>query len=216
MERSGLYGFLATVFRSEPTQTQIKGMKSSSFQEALGELDFGFLDNNEEELVQELAVEYTALFLGPGGHVSPHESVQVEEGGQLLGETATIVRKYIEACGFEYDPEYHGLPDHISTELEFLAEVTRREAVAWQERKFDKTFNCLEFEREFLELHPGRWIPAFCDKVLERAELPFYRRIVELTRDFLKEEMIEINRRRALAQSLQTKEWPVQANHGHC
>ena len=109
MERSGLYGFLATIFRSEPTQAQIKGMKSPSFQEALGGIDLGFTNTDETVLARDLAVEYAALFLGPGGHISPHESVHVDDGGQLLSEATMAVKNYIEACGFEYDPDYHEL-----------------------------------------------------------------------------------------------------------
>jgi TorA maturation chaperone TorD len=209
MERSGLYGFLATILRSEPTEAQIEGMKSPAFQEALGGLDLGLpsvdeTDKAEETtLARELAVEYAALFLGPGGHVSPHESVHVEDGGQLLGEATIAVKNYIEACGFKYDPDNHALPDHISTELEFLAEVTRQEAVAWQENELAKALNCLEFEREFFDRHLGRWAPTFCQRVLERAELPFYRRIIELARNFLDDEVGEINRRLSLVKSVQ-------------
>jgi len=215
MERSALYGFLVTVFRSEPTEPQIKEMKSPSFQEALGGLDLGFLEPDETELARDLAVEYAALFLGPGGHVSPHESVHVEDGGQLLGEATAAVKTYIEACGFEYDPDYHGLPDHISTELEFMAEVTRQEAVAWQECDFTKVSNCLEYEGEFLDRHLGRWAPSFCEKVTQRAELPFYRRIVEVTQNFLEAEVGEIDRRRSLAQSMQDGSGQVYAGRGH-
>jgi len=161
-------------------------------------------------------MEYAALFLGPGGHVSPHESVYVDGGGQLMGEATVAVRNYIEACGFEYNPDYHGLPDHISTELEFMAEVTRQEAVAWQERDFAKTINCLEFEAEFLDRHLGRWVPAFCERVLERAELPFYRRIIELARNFLDDEVGEINRRLTLAKSALEGNLPAFASEGHC
>jgi len=216
MERSGLYGFLATIFRSEPTQAQIKGMKSPSFQEALGGIDLGFTNTDETVLARDLAVEYAALFLGPGGHISPHESVHVDDGGQLLSEATMAVKNYIEACGFEYDPDYHELPDHISTELEFLAEVTRQEAVAWQENELEKALNCLEFEREFFDRHLGRWVPAFCEKVLERAELPFYRRIIELARNFLDDEVGEINRRLTLAKSVQDGSLQAFATEGHC
>jgi len=216
MERSGLYGFLATIFRSEPSEVQIKGMKSPSFQEALGGLDFGFLDPDETELAGELATEYAALFREPGGHVSPHESVHVQEGGQLLGEATNEVKNYIEACGFEYDPDYHGLPDHISTELEFMAEVTRQEALAWQEENYIKTSNCLEFEREFFDHHLDNWMPVFCDKVLERAQLPFYRCIIELMQNYLKTESDEINRRLCLAKSAQSEALQVHAKGGHC
>lgn len=215
MERSGFYGFLATVFRSEPSEAQIKGMKSPAFREALGDLNFGFPETGERELAGDLAVEYAALFLGPGGHVSPHESVHVKEGGQLLGEAAVAVRNYIEACGFEYDPDYHGLPDHLSTELEFMAEVSRQEAVAWRELEFGKTLNCLEYEGEFLARHIGRWAPAFCERVLERAELPFYRRIVELMQNFLDSEVSEIDRRRSLADSMREETSRSIGNNRH-
>jgi len=219
MERSGLYGFLATIFRSEPTEAQIKGMRSPSFQEALGGLDFGFSDTDETDetaLAKGLAVEYAALFLGPGGHVSPHESVQIEDDGRLLGEATIAVKNYIEACGFTYDPDYHELPDHISTELEFLAEVTRQEAVAWQEKELAKALNCLEYEREFFDRHLGRWAPAFCEKVLARAELPFYRRIIELARNFLDDEVGEINRRLSLVKSVQGGSIQTPVTEGHC
>ena len=219
MERSGLYGFLATILRSEPTEAQLKGMRSPSFQEALGGLDLGFPEtdaSDETILAKDLAVEYAALFLGPGGHVSPHESVHVEDGGQLLGEATVAVKHYIEACGFEYDPDYHALPDHISTELEFLAEVTRQEAVAWQENELAKALNCLEYEREFFDRHLGRWAPVFCQRVLERAELPFYRRIIELARNFLDDEVSEINRRLSLAKSVLDGSLQTHATEGHC
>lgn len=216
MERSGLYGFLVTAFRSEPTGAQIKGMKSPSFQEVLGDLDFGFMNIDEAELAKDLAVEYAALFLGPGGHVSPHESVHVENGGQLLGEATVAVRNYIEGCGFKYDSDYHGFPDHISTELEFMAEVTRQEAVAWQQQDLQKTLNCLDYERDFLMRHIGRWVPAFCKKILERAELPFYRRIVELTLSFLDSEVGEIDRRRSLAESMRAGAFPATKIGGLC
>lgn len=216
MERSGLYGFLASIFRKEPTEAQIKGMKSRSFQEALDGLDFGFSENDEEALAKELGVEYAALFLGPGGHVSPHESVHVDDGGELFGKATMAVKNYIEACGFQYNPDNHELPDHISTELEFLAEITRQEAVAWQENQITKVSNCLEFEREFFDRHIGRWLPAFCERVLERAELPFYRRIIELARNFLDEEVGEINRRLSLANSVIDRNLQSPVSEGHC
>jgi len=217
MERSGLYGLLDTVFRSEPTPAQIKTMKSPSFQEAIGGLDLGFLDTDETDLAETLAIEYTALFLGPGGHVSPHESVHIGDGdGRLLSEVTSAVKNYIEACGFEYDPDYHGLPDHISTELEFMAELTRQEAVAWQEQDFAKALNCLEFEGEFLDLHLGRWVPVFCQKILQRAELPYYRGIVELTQNFLEAEATEIDQRRLFAVTMQDKNRQKFENGGHC
>jgi len=204
MERSGLYGFLASIFRTEPTEAVLRRMKEPSFQEALNEafvnLDDDFHDATEADLAEALAVEFAALFLGPGGHVSPHESVHTKGGGQLLGNATSAVKNYIEACGFEYDPDHHVLPDHISVELEFMAEVTRQEALAWQEKDLEKVLNCLEYESEFIERHLSQWVPVFCNKVLERAQLSFYRCMAEITRNFMDTEIGEIDRRRMLAE----------------
>jgi len=198
MERSGLYGFLATAFRAEPDMAMIEAVESPAFQDAFGDV---FEPGREEALVEELAVEFAALFLGPGGHISPHESVHVKEGGRLLGKASVSVKNDIEACGFDYTADCNVLPDHISVELDFMAEVTRQESEAWRNKEIDKVRNCLEFEEEFSANHLRRWVPDFCNAVAARAELPFYRRIAEITRDFVQEEQREIETLSSLAVS---------------
>lgn len=192
MERSALYGFLATVYRSEPSAESLGKLRDPAFQDAFGlEIKAG----SEAAMAEELAVEYAALFLGPGGHISPHESVHVKGGGQLLGSASSAVKAYIEACGFEYAAETHVLPDHISVELDFMAEVTRQESQAWTDQSWDKVQNCLAFEEEFSADHLRLWVPDFCQAVLASAEHPFYRQVVEITRDFLLAEKDEIEDR---------------------
>ena len=201
MERSSLYGFLASVFREEVSAELLKRIKAPEFLGALADsgvdIETQFLDRPEAQVLEDLAIEYTALFLGPGGHVSPYESAQVEGGSGLLWGPETIeVKRYIEAAGFEYKSDFHGLPDHIGVELEFMAELAGKEAAAWREEDLAKASNCLEFEHEFLVDHLGAWVPAFCDQVTERAELSFYRDMARLTANFLEAEKLEIEARR--------------------
>jgi TorA maturation chaperone TorD len=77
--RSNIYGFLAAVYRQELTSELLQQMKDHQFQEILStlgiELSNGFFKKPEKELLENLAVEYAYLFLGPGKHISPHESV---------------------------------------------------------------------------------------------------------------------------------------------
>jgi TorA maturation chaperone TorD len=40
-------------------------------------------------------------------------------------------------------------------------------------------------EKEFIEEHLIRWVPVFCEKVIREAELPFYREMAELTKNFI-------------------------------
>ncbi|MDP6174976.1 MAG: molecular chaperone TorD family protein [Rhodospirillales bacterium] len=92
-------------------------------------------------LAQDLAraVEFTALFTGPGEHFSPHESVQLEGGtGELWGKEAVAVKSFIERAGFAYTEELHGLPDPISVEMEFLAQIMAQEGAAWREGDMEK------------------------------------------------------------------------------
>ena len=201
MERSNLHGFLATVFREELNAELLSRIRSDDFHGALGaagaKLDTEFLGRPEGELLEQRAVEYTALFLGPGGHISPHESVHTSDpgGGSLWGKPTVEVKRFIEFAGFEYKESYHGLPDHISVELEFMADVVGREAAAWREDRRDRLRTCLEFEDRFMADHLAKWLPAFCRKVVERAELPFYREMAGLTADFLEAEKAEIAHR---------------------
>ena len=200
-QRSNTYGLLATLYRQEITSDLLRQIKDPQFLgvlSALGlELEGEFFQRPEEELLEELAVEYAMLFLGPGEHISPHESVHHEredsQWGQLWGATTVEVKKFIESSGLEYKSEYSGLPDHISVEFEFMHQVTQRETQAWAEDDETGAMYCRKIEKEFIEKHLARWVPVFCEKVIRGAEWPFYREIASLTKNFIdfeKEEMM--------------------------
>ncbi len=201
-QRSNVYGLLATVYRQEVTSDLLQQIKGPQFLGVLSNLGIqlgdDFFQKHEEELLEEMAVEYTRLFLGPGKHISPHESVhhQREDGqwGQLWGKSTVDVKKFIEAAGFHYESEYKGLPDHISVELEFMQQVIEREDQAWGEDDRDGALYCREIEKRFIEEHLIRWIPIFCDKVIRESELPFYREMATLTKNFMEFEKAEVNR----------------------
>ena len=201
-QRSNVYGLLATVYRQEVTSGLLQQIKGPQFLGVLSNLGIqlgdDFFQRNEEELLEEMAVEYTRLFLGPGKHVSPHESVHLQRDdagqGQLWGESTVEVKKFIESAGLDYTSEYKGLPDHISVELEFMQQVTLREEQAWREEDKDAALYRLRIEKKFIEEHLIRWIPIFCEKVISEAELPFYREMAALTRNFMEFEKGEIER----------------------
>jgi TorA maturation chaperone TorD len=175
--RSNIYGLLATIYRREMTSDLLNQIKDPSMLGVLSnlgiELNNGFLEKPEHQMLEDLAVEYARLFIGPGKHISPHESVhhKREDGrwGQLWGPSTAEVKKIIESAGLSYQSEYTGLPDHISV--------------------------CLENEKKFIEKHLAEWIPDFCDKVINGAESPFYRVMAELTKKFIEFEKNEVANR---------------------
>jgi len=201
-QRGSIYGLLATVYRREMTSDLLHQIKDPQFLGVLSdlgmELNNGFFKKPDKELLEDLAVEYARLFLGPGKHISPHESVHHKkegtQSGQLWGESTAEVKKIIESSGLEYKTEYTGLPDHISVELEFMQQVILREEQAWQDDDKDTARLCLENEKEFVGEHLFRWIPEFCEKVITEANLPFYREMARLTRTFIEFEKQEMER----------------------
>jgi TorA maturation chaperone TorD len=198
--RSNVYGLLATVFRQEVTADFLRRIKDPQFLGVLStlgiEFQSDFLEKPEEAVIEELAVEFAWLFLGPGKHISPHESVHHQRNngkwGQLWGDATVAVKKFIEATGLNYDPAYKGLPDHISVELEFMEMLSRREAQAWLEGKAEEARRLLEVELRFSRDHLSRWVPSFCDKIVAAAELSFYRELAALTRRFIEFDLREL------------------------
>lgn len=192
-ERGNLYAFLAALYRQEPTAAFLREIRDAAFLDLLSRagvhFDAAFLDRSDDELALDLAVEYTRLFIGPGKHVSPHESVQRGEGdGSLWGAETSEVWRFIEASGFAFRPTYRGLPDHVSVELEFMGELARCESEAWAGGDGDAARNCRDLQRRFLAAHLGRWAAAFCRRVADRAEHCFYRELAGLTARFIESE----------------------------
>ncbi len=157
-----------------------------------------FFQKPDKELLEELAVEYTWLFLGPGRHVSPHESVHHSrddgQWGSLWGKSTVEVKKLIESTGLDYQDAYKGMPDHISVEFEFMQQIILREEKAWEEADNKTASDCRQLEKKFIEEHLARWISTFCDKVIGEAELPFYREMAALTRKFIEFEKETIDK----------------------
>lgn len=199
--RSNIYGLLALIYRREVTPDLLCQVKDPRFLGVFTDLGVegveAFLQSSEEKLIEDLTVEYARLFLGPGKHISPHESVhhQREDGdwGTLWGATTVEVKKFIEATGLEYEPDYKGMPDHVSVEFEFMAALARREAQAWAESDEAIAMSCTVMQKKFLEEHLIQWIPNFCEKVIHLAELPFYHAVAELTRSFIEFENKEFS-----------------------
>lgn len=184
---------MAAVYSEEPSKALIKQIKSPKFLNVLSNLeirfDEDFISLPEEKLLDDLAMEYSRLFIGPGKHISPHESVHLKEGngsGLLWGEATAKVKKFIESSGLVYKYEYCGIPDHISVELEFVQKVTNQAVQTWENKDFDRMLYCLKIEKKFIEEHLIKWTPLFCDKIIKSAKLSFYREIAKLTKSFMK------------------------------
>ena len=190
--RSQAYGLLASVFRAEPSREFIDELRGPRFAGALASLDVDFGGDFEkasrEALCEDLGIEFTRLFMGPGQHISPHESIFVEvdgEAGGLYGAITVKVKKFIETTGLVYDDAFTGLPDHVSVELEFMGKLSEFESEKWANGDDEGARYCLSVQKMFAEEHLLKWIPQFCEQVIAKADLPFYREMAHITNEFV-------------------------------
>lgn len=192
-QRGAVYGLLSRCYVGEIDKVLLARLKDERFAEAMTAVGLPFdraeLCRPAEGLLEELAVDYAWLFLGPGEHLSPHESVQRPDVGkdsqQFWGPATAQVKQFIEACGFAYDDDFNGIPDHIGVELEFMAQLCMAEAEAWQRHKPTLARQYQGHQKRFLEHHLLIWVPSFCEKVAQRAQMSLYRFIAQLTGDFV-------------------------------
>ncbi len=188
-QRANTYGFLSIVYMQEPTREFIKSLRESNILDSLNRSDLHFeeqtINDVNDKFFNDLVLEYNRLFVGPGKHISPYESVYRNGGNVLWSETTAYVKNFIESSGLEYSDNWTGLPDHIGVELEFMQRVTCHEKEAWSRKDIEAAIRCLKFEKKFIDEHLSQWIPMFCDKVKEETQIPFYEEMVEFTSQFI-------------------------------
>jgi len=196
-QRRSVYAWLALVYLHEPTgdfARMLKNQQILSFLNEVGiDVDQRMHGDDEEGWLEELEMEYTRLFIGPGEHVSPYESVWHDDGGMLWGKTTAEIKKFIESLGLKYRTEWSGLPDHVGVELELMHRLITREHEAWMQRDRQNALLCLEIENKFVDEHLSRWIPRFCERVIHESFLDFYKQVAQLTEEFIEFDRKQIN-----------------------
>lgn len=76
------------------------------------------------------------------------------------------------------------LPDHISVELEFMHYLTFKEAEALQHNRPQDSYQ--RAQRDFLDRHPGKWLPLLRQKLANSQPLPFFDQLVSLADEFVR------------------------------
>ena len=190
--RAHVYDLLATVFRRPLNACHLERFRAPEMLAAMSSagIDPGedFLHGDSEVLLDRLAIDYTQLFHGPGEHIAPYECIQLGDSDELMGTAADEVRRFMAEVGFIVPPENGEIPDHISVELAFMAELARREAEALEAGDHKTAEFAASLERRFLVAHPGRWAERFARRVWDRATTPFYGAMAELLTGFIADE----------------------------
>lgn len=140
----------------------------------------------EADSQQDLLVDYAHLFLGPVGLLAlPYESAWLEKQGVPSADATQALLDLFADGGFEVDPEFHDLPDHIAVELEFLYTTFFRTAAALRDGDQPAINELTDLRQRLVDLHLGRWFPDFHVAVNAGAQCRFYRELADLTAQFI-------------------------------
>jgi len=140
--------------------------------------------------LEELQIDYTRLFLNPGGSLaSPYESAWIAGRDPMLVDetTQSVLHSYREG-GYDVDLSFRDLPDHVAAELEFLYALVFREARAAASGNDAERAEAVDLRRRFVEQHLGRWIGPFAAALRDGSETELYRTLADLTERFVQSE----------------------------
>lgn len=127
-----------------------------------------------------LLVEYARLFVGPQRVLAPpYGSVYLEEGRRVMGDSTLEALQAYREAGLRLDADFKELPDHVAVELEFVAFLAAQAAAARAAGEGPEADRRRAAREAFLDRHLRRWAPAFCARIAEGTEHPFYRALAE-------------------------------------
>jgi DMSO reductase family type II enzyme chaperone len=139
-------------------------------------------ESQAEQALCTLEIEYNRLFVGPGRpQAPPYESVYRSPQRLVMGPAARDVERLYAEAGLALAPDHHDLPDHVATELGFMAYLALRET----EAQGEEVLAWLNTQHAFLRDHLTVWLPRFCQQVREMSQHPFYAALAELTVAFV-------------------------------
>jgi putative dimethyl sulfoxide reductase chaperone len=126
--------------------------------------------------------EYIRLFdVGAAGPPCPLY------GGVYVGDRMKVMEDATRFYNFFHlrlSPQVRELPDHITTQLEFMHYLTYREAEV-RPQGIDPA-PLLRAERDFLARHLCRWVPRLRERLANKEAIPFFPALVDFTLAFLR------------------------------
>jgi len=173
-----VYGFLARLWVAEPDELVLSSLQEPSRRELYESLGGHIPEGDPSSLVDDLGREYCACFLGPEGHLPPHQSVV--EQSHFQGECLSSMNQFIDVIGLPEEDEfisYHSMPDHAGIQLGMMRRIC--------EASESEDQNLLSELKQAFYQHHLAWIASYCPIAIERTKSEFYRGLFMVTEDFL-------------------------------
>lgn len=213
---SDFYQLMAAAFRY-PTRELAEGLSSGAFSadagdcltglglskaeadEICGRVTRAAADGPSEELYERMRIEYTGLFLIPKREkVFVYESrfcypkeADPKDYSMFVSPCALHAEQVYKEAGVRVRKEKHEPPDHMATELEFMAFLFRKTAEILAEnragedgkRRAKEVLVWKKRREDFEKQHLNRWYLPFLCRVEEETKLEIYRSLAVLGKE---------------------------------
>ena len=126
------------------------------------------LNVDEKQIISELNIAYTSLFLLGPHSINYTESSFFSKAGLWKQKEWEDVKECYRLNCFVVQESFKEPEDHIAMELSFMAALSDLTATSIDEGDDDACTKCIETQKDFLKRHLLNWVPDFCDKIIER------------------------------------------------
>jgi DMSO reductase family type II enzyme chaperone len=187
--RSRMYQLLALAF-AFPDEDFFAAVRDGSFAAAIASV--------LPALPYDLSAAATLAMAGAGDSYGDFESEYIRlfdvgaagppcplYGGEYVGDRMKVMEdatRFYNFFGLRLAPQIRELPDHITTELEFLHYLTFREVEVGQHGLDASAL--LRAERDFLGRHLCKWLPKLQQRLAKQTTLPFFPALVRFAGAF--------------------------------
>lgn len=195
---SQLYGLLRECFcypDAELAESICGGALAQQVHRLCDELEAGFLQAmdtaplaDEATTVNALALEFTRLFeAGARGTACPLN------GGLQVGSQMKVMEeamRFYGHFGLTLSEVQKELPDHLTTELNFLHFLALGEHELQARGASTSAYRLAR--RDFIARHPGRWVPVMIQRLQTMNPMPLFLVLIGLLERLLRRDLAEL------------------------
>jgi DMSO reductase family type II enzyme chaperone len=147
----------------------------------------------------DFSAEYIRLFdVGHGGGKPPCPLYGGEYSGRSRLDTMEELVRFYGFFDLGLSEQDRELPDHATVELEFLHYLAFKEGHTLDAG--GDPSSCRRAQADFIERHPGAWIPILSQSLVKQTPMPFFAGLVALTAAVLRADAAYL--RRALSSQM--------------
>lgn len=178
---ANVYGFLARLWIAELDQSVIDQLTSGELRDAYLELGgVSPSSDNTGDAIEELAIAFCGCFLGPKGHLPPHQSVVSHS--RFQGDCLSSLKQFVDIIGQPNGElfQQQKMLDHAGVELALMQRV----CAYGSQCDADESQAVSELRIQFFESHL-QWLNDYCEVASNKTNSDFYRGLFAVTGKFL-------------------------------